>query len=461
MIAMFLGPNGMGIASLFTSTIDLISSIANFGIGTSAVRSIAAANGVQDETRLSIIIGVLRKLILITGVLGLLMTIFFSKYLSLFAFGNANHTVAFVFLSFTLLFNQLNFGQLALLQGLQKISFLAKAGLISSFLSFLITIPLYFFFNEEGIVPAIFVSSLFTLVISYYYSNKVQIKNVFITRVHLFSEGWIMLKLGFLIGLTGLMDQLISYILRIYISNQSELNVIGFYTAGFAIMNTYVGLIFSAMLSDYYPKLSSISNDNVAFNKLINQQAEISLIILGPLIVAFIVFLKYIILFLYSSEFLLIQSMLYWAIFGILFKGLNWALGITLLAKGENKLYFKFYILSGLIILSFNLFFYKIYGLKGLGIAFLVTNILLLLQSFLISYHRYSFRFNNGLIKIFFIHLFLCCLSFLVLTCFNQPYNYFFGFFIFVSSIFVSYKQLNNRINLNESILRFRNKIFK
>ncbi len=460
-IAIFLGPIGIGISNLFTSTIDLVASITSFGIGTSAVRSIAAANGIQDESRLSIIIKVLRKIIWFTGFLGLILTIIFSQFLSLFAFGNTNYSVAFIFLSFTLLFNQLNHGQLALLQGMQKINLMAKSGLLSSFFSFLITIPLYYFFKERGIVPGIIISSLLTLFFSYYFSNKIQIKKVLLSNIQIISEGKSMLTLGFLIGLTGLMDQLISYFIRIYISNQSDISTIGLYTAGFAIMNTYVGMIFSAMLSDFYPKLSSISNNDISSIKLINQQAEISVIILGPLIIAFIVFLKFIILFLYTNQFLLIENMLYWAILGVLFKGVNWALGIILLAKGESRLYFIFYIISCVIILSTNLFFYNNFGLSGLGVAFLITNILLLLQSFIIANYRYNFKFTKELVKVFSIHFLLCSLAFLSIKYSPQPYNYLISTLIFFTSILASYKQLNNRIDITGIILWIKDKIFK
>ena len=44
-IAVLLGPEGMGIAGLLTSTTSLISGITNFGLGTSAIRNVAEANG--------------------------------------------------------------------------------------------------------------------------------------------------------------------------------------------------------------------------------------------------------------------------------------------------------------------------------------------------------------------------------------------------------------------------------
>lgn len=48
-IAVLLGTSGIGIIGLLTSTIGLISSMTNFGLGISAVKTIAAAYETKDE----------------------------------------------------------------------------------------------------------------------------------------------------------------------------------------------------------------------------------------------------------------------------------------------------------------------------------------------------------------------------------------------------------------------------
>jgi len=90
-----------------------------------------------------------------------------------------------------------------------------------------------------------------------------------------------MLKMGFFISLQGLLSVGASYLVRIFISNKGGLDDVGLFTAGFAIINTYVGLIFTAMGTDYYPRLSAVNSGSEEFNKTINQQAEISLLLLG------------------------------------------------------------------------------------------------------------------------------------------------------------------------------------
>lgn len=125
-IAVLLGPTGMGIVGLLTSTTGLVGALTNFGLGTSAVKNISEANSLGDENRILSVISVMRRLVWITGALGSIVTLIFSAWLSEITFGNKDYTFAFIWLSITLLLNQLSSGQLVLLQGLRKIKQLVK-----------------------------------------------------------------------------------------------------------------------------------------------------------------------------------------------------------------------------------------------------------------------------------------------------------------------------------------------
>src|SRR4051794_12211349 len=90
-IAVLLGPAGMGIAGLLTTTTGLINSLTNFGLGTSAVRDVAFANSTGNESRIAIVIIVLKRLVWATGILGTLVILVFSPWLSQFTFGNRDY----------------------------------------------------------------------------------------------------------------------------------------------------------------------------------------------------------------------------------------------------------------------------------------------------------------------------------------------------------------------------------
>lgn len=114
----------------------------------------------------------MRRLVWLTGLLGAIVTLVFSPWLSEFTFGNRDYTLAFIWISVTLLFNQLSTGELVLLQSLRRLQNLAKANVYGSFVGLLVTIPLYYKYGVEGIVPVIIITSLITLFFSWYFAKK-------------------------------------------------------------------------------------------------------------------------------------------------------------------------------------------------------------------------------------------------------------------------------------------------
>ena len=457
-IAVLLGPVGMGISGLLTTTISLISSITNFGLGTSAVKDISAASATGDHERISTVITSFRRLVWITGTLGTLVTLILSGWLSKLTFGNKEYTLAFIWISITLLFNQLSSGQMVLLQGMRKLNYLAKANMIGSFTGLIMVLPLYYFYNIDGIVPGIIVASVTSLIISWFFSQKIKIKPIKVNYRETFIKGKGMLVLGFVISITGMMDQLIAYIIRIYISNHGGLDQVGLYNAGFAIINSYVGLIFTAMATDYFPRLCSLAEDNKLSKETINHQAEIAILVLAPLIIVFLVFINWVIIILYSAKFVAINEMIHWAILGIFFKAVGWAIGFIFLAKGATKIYFYTYIIATVTILVTNILGYKYLALEGLGIAFLASYILILFPGYLIARVKYQFSFDSSLIQIFLIQFIIALTSFIVVKYTKTPYSYIIGLMLILLSLFYSYNELDKRIDMKSLLIDFRNR---
>ena len=66
----------MGIAGLFNSAMGLVSGATSFGLGSSAVKDIALAHGTGDESRVSKISIVLKRLILLLELLELYLLLY-------------------------------------------------------------------------------------------------------------------------------------------------------------------------------------------------------------------------------------------------------------------------------------------------------------------------------------------------------------------------------------------------
>lgn len=455
-MALLLGPAGIGILGLFNSTILLISSLTNFGLGISGVKDIATAKESKDRLRIARTSLVVKRLVWLTGVFGALITLVLSSWLSEIAFGNKDYTLAFVWLSSTVLLKQLASGQFVILQGLRRLKDLAKANMIGSALGLLVSIPLYYYLRLDGIVPGLIVTAIFTYVVSLYFGKKVKTDTVKVTAKELRVEGKGMMVMGFMLSLSGIMVLGESYAIRIFINAMGGVEQVGLYNAGIALISTYVGLLFTAMETDYYPRLSAVADDDSESNLLVNQQTEIALLILAPVLIAFLIFIDWVIIILYSSEFIAVNVMIYWAFLGMFFKVPAWVVGFIFIAKGKSKLFFWSELASNLYLLGLNLLGYYYWGLTGLGFSFLVSYIIYLIQVYWIARVKYGFKFHSGFLKLFGIQFGLALACFAVIKFLLPPWMYIIGVPIILISVWYSFKELDKRLGLKDILKKFK-----
>lgn len=446
-VAILLGPAGMGIVSIFTTTMALITQITSFGLGTSAVKNIAIASESGDVERLAKTATVFKRLVILTGLLGFIVALLLSPFLSEIAFGNKKHTLAFVLLSITLLFTQISAGQNVILQGMRKIQYMAKASAIGSIFGLVVSLPLYYFWGEDGIVPAIIITSVVTFLISWFYVSKVALPVRKLDKAVFKTEGKEMLRMGLLISFSAIITLVVAYIVRIYINKTGGLNDVGLFTAGFAIINTYVGMVFTAMATDYYPRLSNVAHDNKLAKATINEQAEIAILILSPILIAFLVFVNWGVILLYSKDFIQVVPMVHWATLGVFFKALSWSMAFIFLAKGASKVFFWNELLANVYILITNILGYYYFGLTGLGISFLVSYFVYFVQVLWIANKLYQFKLNPSTIKIFSIQFSLALACFIAVYFFNVLIGYSVGLILILISSYISFMELEKRLN--------------
>lgn len=460
-VAVLLGPAGMGIAGLLTSTIGLIGSITNFGLGSSAVRNVSVAVATENGEKIRTTVSIIRRLVWITGLLGTIVTIFLSPFLSRLTFGNSNYSTAFIFISITLLLSQLTAGQSVILQGMRKIKNLAKADVAGMLVGLFISIPIYYKLGTTGIVPAMIISSFLSLFFSWFFASKINIAKVSVEKPIFKSESITMLKMGFMLSLSGIIPVVASYVIRIFIGRTGGVEQVGFYTSGFAIINTYVGMIFTAMGTDYYPRLTEVSSDNNKTKNVINEQAEIAILIIAPILAAFLTYINWAVILLYSNKFLPVTGMIHWAALGMFFKTVSWTIGFVFLAKGSSRLFFWSELGANIYLLILNIVGYKFFGLNGLGISFLIGYVLLFLQNFIVAKINYAFNFDKAFYKLFTIQFLFGLICFITVEKINSPFSYIVGsIFIFLSLIY-SFIELNKRLGISQILLSLMSKVRK
>lgn len=451
-LAILLGPAGMGINGLLSSTLSFMGSITSFGLGTSAVKNIAEAQASQNEEQISIVNTVLRRLIWFTGILGAILTIVLSPILSQWTFGNKDFSFAFIWLSVSLLFNQLSSGYLVVLQGLRKLNYLANANITGSFLGLFVSVPIYYVWGNDGIVPAILVTSVVSMLRAWYFGNKVKIQDVKVSHSVTLKVGKEMLKMGVMLSLSGLITTAAAYFLRIYINNAGGVEQVGFYSAGFAIIESYVGLIFVAMGTDYFPRLSAINKNIEKIRDVVTQQSVIALLVLTPIIILFIVFSPVAISILYSSEFISIENMVKWGVLGMLFRAVSWSMGFLLLAKSDSKVFIKTAIGFNALFLINNVVGYKYYGLTGLGVSFLINYVIHFAVLLVITKIRYQFYFRKELYYVMLVGGLFCLGGLAFSTIETDWLRFLLGTCMAMAAAIFSFSELNRRIGIGDSI---------
>lgn len=458
--AILLGTHGMGIIGIYYSVVDLFRSICGLGVSQSAVRDVSEAYASNDIQRFSKIIVITKRLILFTGLLGAFATMALSYNLSQWSFGSGKFTLSFVWLGFVVFINIINESQLAIIKGMRQLNALAKATIFSSVIGLIFGIPLYYFFKEDGIIPALIIVGLSALGFSWHLVNNVNYQSVAVSKKETITGSAQMIKLGVALTYITFLGSLSNYILRSYIAEYGSLSQVGIFQAGSVILNSYFAIVLTALNTDYYPRMYAVANDNIKMQHEVNVQITTAFLMITPIFVFFIFALPLFIRVLYTNEFLEAILYLKYAIFGTIFNLYADTLGVVLIAKQQSKVFVVSVTVSKLITIPTSIMGYYYWGFSGFGIATLVCSIinLIIVQTIItrkynISYTKYTYR-NIGICLVF------CFISLLVFSLPNIYLKYTLGTLLLIICGIFTIKKLKNLMGIDVKYLLTK-KLFK
>jgi len=378
-VAILLGPAGMGLIGLLQSTTGLVSTVAGLGLGNAAVRDIALSVSRNDKQQVSHALLTLRRLVWITGSTGVLFCLLAANWLSNMTFGSSAYAPAFRILGFTVLFGQLAAGQMALLQGFRLLKEMAVVSVVGGLASLVFAIPLYYLYGESGIVPALFLLAIVPVLTAWFMVRRIRFEKWPLSLQQLWDTGKPMVALGAATMLSGLVFMLSLWLVRILVQRKFGLDAVGHFQAGWGVTTIYLQMIFQAMSRDYFPRLSAEADNPVAMVRLVNEQLHLALLLATPMLMLAILAAPWIIQLLYSAGFADSVPQLQWLAFGTLFKVLSWPLGFVLLALRKSALFLVTETIGALGFFVFSYLFIGHYGLNGVGLGYTANYILYLL----------------------------------------------------------------------------------
>ena len=311
----------------------------------------------------------------------------------------------------------------------------------------------------DGIVAVLVLTALLNFIINWFFARKIEVVPVSVTFKETISRGKEMIQLGFLLSINVIFGQITAYLLKLYFNFQHTTeSVLGLYIVATTLLLTYVGMVFSAMSTDFYPRLTEVQADNKQVKELVNDQLEIALLLITPLIIVFYFFAPLVVTILYSTEFLNVVVILKWALFAIIIKAIIWPLAFIILAKGEKMLYFKQEIFSDAMNIGFTIVGYHYFGLIGIGLAMAANYIVYGVYVFYTVKQKFSFNFRKNTMGIILKSALLGTLAALTVSFIDYPNAYWVLALLSALSVYISYTELNHRVDVKGYLMKIRNK---
>lgn len=373
LVSIWLGSTGMGLFGLYNSAIDMLNELFNMGLRTSCVRDISQAVTTGDDSRIARVVLIVRRWSWLLGAVGALFTFLVSPLLSRFTFGDYSHAWGYGVLSASVFFFSVLSSEQAVLQGVQRLKSLAKAAVWGNAIGLALSIPMYYYWRIDSVVPSILVYALANVVCILLMRNRdYDGKAKGLTMRDTVKGGAEFLKFGFCITLSTFSMLLVSYIFMAYLNHHSDMATVGHYQAGYALIIRYSAMFFTAIGVEYYPRLSGVAHSRRRIDVFVTQESAISLQILVPVIIVFLLCRNLVVDILYSPDFYAMIPYISWCMVGLTFKGVSWCIAYVILAKGESKVFLATELTSSALCLVFNISFFELWGLTGLGVSYVV-----------------------------------------------------------------------------------------
>jgi antigen flippase len=396
--ALLLGPAGYGLMGAYGLIVELSRSVAQLGINASGVRQIADAQAASDALRIARTVTVLRRVSLACALLGAAALVALAGPVSTLTFGDDAHRGAVALLAVAVFLSVLNAGQGALLQGMRRIGDLAKVAVVGSVLGTAVGVPLVWFWGHDGLVPTIVAVAAGSLAASWWYSRRIGIGalRISITTREFGREAAALIRLGVVLMSSGLLMAGVTWAVRIIVLRHEGLTGAGIYQAAAVLAGLCTGFVLQALGADFYPRLVGVADDDAACNRLVNEQARISLLLATPCVIGTVTVAPFVLQLLYSAQFVPATDAMRWICLGMALRVLTWPIGMVVIAKNRQAWFLAIEIAWAATNLALSAWCVARLGVTGAGVAFFASYVVHALVVFPVVRHLSDFRWTEG-----------------------------------------------------------------
>ncbi len=333
-LAILLGPAGIGLMGLFQNIMSMAATLAGCGMASSGVRQIAASSEAADT--LSIVRRALWLGSLILGIAGMGMLWLLRDPITVWVFGDNAHTSEVAWLGVGLFLTLVAGSQTALLQGLRRVKDLAKVSILGALLGALVGTLAIYLLGTGGVLWFVLLAPAANVLVAGFYAIRLPRPQTTYDLLAIRQQWLAILKLGIPLMSAGLLTLITQLAVRSVVLREFGLEASGYFQAAWAVSFTYVGFVLNSMAMDYFPRLTSAINDRERARDLVNEQTEMALLLAGPVLMAMITFAPLVIHLLYAQSFSPAAAILKWQVLGDILKVASVPMVFIFLAMGRG-----------------------------------------------------------------------------------------------------------------------------
>ena len=408
-LAVLLGPAGVGLASLYSGLMSTASTFATMGLGPVGTRQIAEAYSKNDARAITVARRALFWGTMFLASVGGLAVWSLRTVLAVHALGNASYSGAVGWLSIGVALSVAGASQGALIQGMRRIGDIARLNVFGSTLSTALGIGVLWRWGKAGLVAYVVIIPIVSFVLGHVYVSRLPKCDVGTVGISELAREWkILLSLGFAMVGAGLVQSFAQLWIRIDVARVLGAQSLGQYQAAWTISMQYVTFVLAAMGTDYYPRLTGVIHDHKAAGALVNEQTEVATLLSAPVFIAMMAIAPWVIHLLYASSFTPAIEILRWQVLGDVLKVASWPLGFLILAAGDGKTFFSTETASWLVGTGLITGLVPLVGLQITGIAYLAMYAFYLPLVYWLARRRIGFHWSRSVLFVSIATFALC-----------------------------------------------------
>lgn len=398
-LAWQLGPTGMGIIGQAMMYSVFTIQLCSLSMGTGIIKAISRNVVQKRDDKTTIIVDNSSSFQLIASVLFIAAVLPFSMPLTKFLFSDYKYWPYFVGITIVTPFAIYLIGVVGpIFYGFKKIADFTKLTVFNNLLGLCLIISLVYFFKINGALLQIMTMSVIGFFTSYYFmKRKLSITpklelNLFknkitsLASIHLF-------KYGLISFIPGNVNMVIMIYLRGIFMRDYGLEANGYFQVAYAMSAYYLPFVTNGVWGHFYPEMCALKN-NKDINRELNQFIRFALLVSTAIAAVFIIFRKYVILILYSSQFLKAYDLLAVQVIGDIFFILYYIFATSLTARRKFRdVLISMVVYNGVLLLAYYILtHFTALNLLSLNMAIAFSNIILAIAAVI------YWRFDTGFI---------------------------------------------------------------